>query len=252
MRFPARRAVSIVVVWFCIQPGGLTAQRYGAPYPSAGSGRSSTLVPRAALEYRSALTLLSQESARLEKELDARTPEARTQLQQIRTDAMFLAGKWITWAQRHPQELNYGSSVEQDSYYKSVKGSHRELKRLRGAGDDEIARVVEAIAADLRAKAENCRNSEDGLGRQIRVTVHTKKATAEVAGFEVWFVPIALLAYGDEHQRFPRISSPTVLNNLAPGRYALWARKDGLETDRIPQTIGGKGQSELEIDLLVP
>ena len=108
------------------------------------------------------------------------------------------------------------------------------------------------MADDLHAKAENCRYSADGLGKNINVTVRTKKGTAEVPGYEVYCAPMALVKFKNEHIRFPKISSPTAYKNLAPGRYAMWLQKENEKTQPVAQTIGGRGEKELEIDLVVP
>src|SRR4030095_2279952 len=133
-----------------------------------------------------------------------------------------------------------------------VQGAQKQLKELPKSSDEQILETVKAVAADIHAKAENCRNSADGLGKDIKVTVRTKKGTEEVAGYEVWCAPLALAKFKDEHIRFPKISSPTVFKNLAPGCYVMWLEKEKEKMQPVAQTIGGHGEKELEVDLLIP
>jgi hypothetical protein len=51
-----------------------------------------------------------------------------------------------------------------------------------------------------------------------------------------------LVKFKNEHIRFPKISSPTVYRNLAPGHYAMWLQKENVKTEPVAQTIGGHGK----------
>ncbi|MCI0539336.1 MAG: hypothetical protein L0Z50_29360, partial [Verrucomicrobiales bacterium] len=171
---------------------------------------------------------------------------------QIQSDAAFLRQKWLAWPQRHPDRKPYYGSLSLDQYLRALRGSQKQLKLLPKVGDAELQRTVKAVADDLHAKAEHCRHSADGLGKEMKVTVRTRKGTAEVAGYEVYCAPMALVKFKNEHIRFPKISSPTVHPNLAPGHYAMWLQKENEKTQPVAQTIGGRGEKEVEIDLPVP
>ena len=235
--------VSFLQVQAAAPPGPLPPSSYKAP----GASQEGVL------PYYHSLNWLKTYAAKLEKRHADRLPEARQPLRQIQSDAVFLQQKWLAWPQRHPgQILNYGA-VQLDSYFSALEGSKNQLRELQKASDEEILRTVKAVASDLHAKAENCRYSTDGLGKNINVTVHTKKGTAEVPGYEVYCAPVALVKFKDEHIRFPRMSSSqTVYKNLAPGHYAMWLQKENEKTEPVAQTIGGHGEKELEIDLPVP
>jgi len=204
------------------------------------------------MDYFHALGFLKKSAAELENKQGQRLPEARQPLQQIQSDSAFLQQKWLAWPQHHPRQYPYTGDVKQDAYFRALDRSQKQLKELNKASDEEILRTIKAVADDLHAKAENCRNSTDGLGKHIDVTVRTKRGTAEVGGYEVFCAPMALVPFKNEHIRFPKISSPTVYRNFAPGYYAMWLEKGNEKTQPVAQTIGGHGEKEFEIDLLVP
>ena len=108
------------------------------------------------------------------------------------------------------------------------------------------------VALDMQLKADNCRNSSDGLGKEIKVKVHTKAGGKEIGGFEVYFVPRGLLDTKNAHDRFPRQSSPTDETTLNPGRYAMWACRKGFTGEPVTLSVGGHGQTRIEVDLEVP
>jgi hypothetical protein len=210
-------------------------------------------IPSAIIEYYQELGWLKSNAAKLEARYGERMPEIRAPLQQIRSDAEFLQQKWLDWGRRHPRETPYsGRNVKLDRYYRSLRMAQRQLRDLLKSREQEVLPVVQAVAADVHAKSENCRHSADGLGKEINVTVHTRRGVEEVSGYEVWCAPMAFVKYKDEHIRFPRISSPSAIRSLAPGRYGMWVVKDRQASPAVPQTIGGRGERELEIDLLVP
>ncbi len=209
-------------------------------------------VSKSVIEFYHALSWVRSYAERLEKSHGNRLPEIRPALRQIQSDAAFLQQKWIEWPRLHPGQSPYSGDVKLDRYLRAVQGAYKQLKDLPKSNDEQIRETVKAVAADVHAKAENCRNSADGLGKDIKVTVRTKKGTDEVPGYEVWCVPMALVKFKDEHIRFPKISSPTVFKNLAPGYYMMWVEKEKEKVQPVAQTIGGRGEKELEVDLLIP
>jgi hypothetical protein len=104
---------------------------------------------------------------------------------------------------------------------------------------------------DLEIKAENCRHSTDGLGKEIKVRVHTKAGGKEVGGYEVFFVPRGMLSMKSAHDRFGRQSSPTDEKILSPGRYVMWVRKDGVKGEEVTLRVGGGGETHFPVDLTV-
>jgi hypothetical protein len=234
-------------MWVAAQGAAITGGYRGPGLPYEKDQAASY-----AIDYSLTLGWLKKRAANLEKSHGARLPELLQPLRQIQSDTAFLQQKWLAWPQRHPGQNPYSGNIKLDQYYRALVGSENRLKELSKAGDEEVLQTVKAVADDLHAKAENCRYSADGLGKNIKVTVHTKKGTAEVAGYEVFCAPMALLKFQNEHIRFPRISSPTVYQNFAPGRYGMWLQRENEKTQPVAQTIGGRGEKEVEIDLPIP
>jgi hypothetical protein len=242
-------ACSLIILLECpahaAPPGYSGFNQYQTP-ALAGAGNQT---PDSVLEYYHALGFLRSNAAKLESSPGSRNPEIRSALQQIQTDAQFLQKKWMDWPRLHPNQSPSYGAAKLDRYLRTVESASRQLKDLPKKSDAEILDAVKILAADLHAKAENCRFSDDGLGKEITVTVCTKKGTQEVAGYEVWCAPVALVKFEDEHMRFPKMSSPTVMKGLAPGYYAMWLRQDRQKMPVTTQIIGGHGEKQVEIDL---
>jgi hypothetical protein len=201
-------------------------------------------------DYRVVLHDFNSTAEALLKTIGATNVEAATLLAQVQTNAGFLAVKWDAWYRKHAATVQYASG---DDYLESLRGDLRLMYRVKKpkAGEDLMGILREA-ALDLQLKSDNCRNSGDGLGKEIKVRVHTKAGGKEVGGFEVYYVPKGLLDIKSAHDRFPRQSSPTDEIILCPGRYAVWACKKGFTGDPVIQGIGGHGEKHLEVDLEVP
>jgi hypothetical protein len=184
------------------------------------------------------------------KTMGATNTEAASLLLSIQTNAAFLDDKWKVWFRKHNPTSQYRSG---DDYLAALRGDLRLLRQLRKP--KEVPDTMEAlreVAQDVQLKGDNCRNSGDGLGREIKVRVHTKAAGKEIGGFEVCYVPKGLMEVKSAHDRFPRQSSPTDEKILCPGRYSMWARKKGYVGDPVIQGIGGHGETRVEVDLEVP
>jgi hypothetical protein len=201
-------------------------------------------------DYRVVLHDFNTTAEALLKTIGATNVEAATLLAQVQTNAAFLAVKWDAWYHKHAASLQYASG---DDYLESLRGDLRLLHRVNKpkTGEDPMG-ILRDAALDLQLKSDNCRNSGDGLGKEIKVRVHTKAGGKEVGGFEIYYVPKGLLDIKSAHDRFPRQSSPTDEKILCPGRYAVWACKKGFTGDPVIQGIGGHGEKHLEMDLEVP
>lgn len=252
MRVQRTLVVFCLAVVFCwraqTQPLG---QPGGPGYSLPGAGSSFGQIPRAVTQYQQQLGWLKRYAEKLEEKQGERFPEVRQPLKQIQNDATFLQQKWLDWWGRNSRTGFYMQDARLDLYYRVLRESVRQLDQLSSNNSTGLVATVKSIAADLHAKAENCRHSADGLGKEINVTVHTRKGVEEVSGYEVWCAPVALVPFKDEHLRFPKISSPTVYKRLAPGCYAMWLEKGELKTDPVEQTIGGHGETKFDLDLLV-
>ena len=224
-------------------PGGVgTRNDYrGLPGPSARNNPQK--------EYWEAWVSLRTTIDSLRKTIRADNSEAEKLLSQIETNAAFLEGKWNVWFTKNP----LAPYTLGDRYLTDLKNHQRRLGRLKKEKDAEKKlEVLGDVALDLEIKADNCRNSSDGLGKEIKVKVHTKAGDQEVGGYEVYFVHKGMFDVKSAHDRFPRQSSPTDEKILSPGGYAMWVRKDNFTSDPITMRIGGRGETQLEVDIPVP
>ena len=184
------------------------------------------------------------------KSIGATNAEAGLLLRQMQTNAMFLHAKWNAWFDSHARLKTYSPT---DAYLVSLRADNRQLSSIKKEKDaTKTLTAVRDVAFDLQIKADNCRNSADGLGKEIRVKVHTKADGKEIGGYEVFFVSKGMFDVKSAHDRFPRQSSPTDEKILCPGGYKLWARKDKFTSEPVAMGIGGHGETHLEVDLSVP
>jgi hypothetical protein len=186
----------------------------------------------------------------LSKTLGVKNPEAASLLAQIQTNALFLETKWNVWFDAHSKSRQYAKG---DDYLRSLQRANRLLDRIGKEKDDQKALgALRDVALDLQTKTDNCRHSADGLGREIKVKVHTKAAGKEIGGYEVYFVQKGMFDVKSAHDRFPQQSSPTNEKILSPGGYAMWVRKKEFTGEPVTMRIGGRGETHLEVDLEVP
>jgi hypothetical protein len=205
---------------------------------------------QAQTDYRVVWHDFNSTAEALLKTIGATNAEAVVLLGQIQTNTTFLATKWDVWFRKHVASAAYASG---DDYLETLRGDLRMLHRVKKpkAGEEPLG-VLRDVALDLQLKGDNCRQSGDGLGKEIKVRVHTKAGGKEVGGFEVYYAPRGLVDIKSTHDRFPRQSSPTDEKILCPGRYVVWARKQGFTGEQVTQGIGGHGETHLEVDLEVP
>ena len=184
------------------------------------------------------------------KSIGATNAEAALLLRQVQTNAMFLHAKWNVWFDTHARSKNYSPT---DVYLESLRADNRQLGKAKKEKDAaQTLAMVRDVAFDLQIKADNCRQSGDGLGKEIRVKVHTKADGKEIGGYEVFYVSKGMFDVKSAHDRFPRQSSPTDEKILCPGGYKLWARKDKFTSEPVAMGIGGHGETHLEVDIPVP
>ena len=201
-------------------------------------------------DYGRAWASMKSTTDSLLKTIGATNAEAALLLRQVQTNALFLQAKWNVWFNGHIRPKTYSSS---DAYLVSVRADNRQLSSLKKEKDPaKTLAVLRDVAFDLQIKADNCRHSGDGLGKEIRVTVHTKAGGKETAGYEVFYVSKGMFDVKSAHDRFPRQSSPTDEKILCPGGYQLWVRKKNFTSEPVAMGIGGHGETHLEVDLEVP
>jgi len=139
-------------------------------------------------------------------------------------------------------------------YRDNLAGDVRALEAALGAGDVEmLAATTGSVADDLEVKLEHCNRSGGKLGGSVTVRVRTVTGGAEIARWQVFYLPrVFEVAPNASPDLFPQLSSPTE-DTLVPGRYVMWAR------DPVSLRVGertvvkvGEGRKELVLDLPVP
>ena len=223
-------------------PGGGGRKRYGA--------EGDPFYHNPQPDYWAVWRGLKMNTDGLLKTIGATNAEAALLLRQIQTNALFLEDKWDAWFKAHKQSGQYDPV---DYYLVILRADSRRLGDLKKEKNGvQTLDTVREVALDIQLKADNCRHSADGLGKEIKVKVHTKADDKEVGGFEVFCVPRGMLDVKSAHDRFARMSSPTDEKILVPGRYAMWVRRKQFTSEPITLGIGGHGETKLEVDIPVP
>jgi hypothetical protein len=248
-------------------------------YPAMPSGIT---LPETSLSeaMKAEFVAMTNHVGKLTKTLATVNSEAPGLLQTIRDDAVFLYDRFQVWLKEHPKEGRKAVSSVRDAYWaswhqnnlvleKAQKAKLRsqadglirivaraDLARADGGGDNvgrKAVNLIREVALDMEAKAEHARHAADGLGKEVLVKVQTKRDGQELKGYQVWYVQRGMLDDKSFHTRFEKLSTPTEDRGLAPGRYALWARKDKNvsepSTVRIPSQPGARSD---EIDVEAP
>ena len=228
----------------------LISASHAAPKLHGSYGPNDPLVRTAQDDYRAVWMGLASGTGHLQKSIGVTNLEAAALLTQIRTNAHFLESKWDAWFRAHNQQRAYSGP---DDYLITLRADGRQLSQLKKEkAPEKILPVLRDVAFDLQLKADNCRHSANGLGKEIRVKVHTKAGGKEIGGYEVLYVCKGLYDVKSAHDRFPRQSSPTDEKILCPGGYAFWARKQNLTNAPVTLGIGGHGETSLDVDVEVP
>jgi hypothetical protein len=224
-------------------PGPETFGHYGTPQYQTPPASGDT----ARSDYWFEWAALRVGTDRLLQNLGATNADASRLLYQIQTNAQFLQDRWNAWFDAHANQRAYAPA---DRYLDSLRDDNWLLGGLRKEKDQTkaIAKLRD-VALDMQLKADNCRNSKDGLGKEIKVRVHTKSGGQEIGGYEVYFSSKGMFEIKSAHDRFPRQSSPTDEKILCPGGYMIWASKHGFTSPPVALGIGGHGETQVDVDI---
>jgi hypothetical protein len=127
------------------------------------------------------------------------------------------------------------------------------------AADGDVSRVVKVLSAindDIVEKADHCALSPSGMATPVRVSIRTVSDGKESPNWEVLYMPkIMEFAADASGSAMPfRVFSSPAIDELAPGRYVVWARRPGsntVESARTTIRVGG-GVATLNQDIAVP
>jgi hypothetical protein len=163
----------------------------------------------------------------------------------IRTKTSWLRGR-LRNAQSDP--LAFRQSLAYDVAVARAAAADGDAERL--------VKVLRAINDDVEEKAEHCRLSPSGMATSVRVSIKTLSDGKESPNWEVLYMPKIMEFASDAAaaaMQFRVFSSPAV-EDLAPGRYVVWARRpgpNGIESARTTIRVGGGGAA-LEQEIAVP
>ena len=131
------------------------------------------------------------------------------------------------------------------------------MTRIQELPEAQREAVIEAVRADLRLKAEFCRNHPEGMAGQVALSVRTYLAgetRTEARQWQVVYINAPLAGFaGRKPAPFPQFSSPTKML-LPPGAYVVWAQDPTNPSRRGPEVLLRLGVAQaatLDADLLV-
>lgn len=135
-----------------------------------------------------------------------------------------------------------------DEYIRSLQRIAELLARRRL---NLTAALLDDVTRELETKVDHCRTLGIGMGGSVRLTVNTRRGSAVVPNWQVFY----LLKFDEwlktPPRTFPRVSSPTDFD-VEPGRYWIWARDPatGKTGERVLVQVEQK--TEIAVDLPVP
>ena len=178
------------------------------------------------------------------RKLGPQHPEAAALAAETSSQVKFLVSRW-----------RWGESVS-TAYQEILILDFRMLAAAAKTADEKRAvAIMREVADDVRIKANHCRNSTRGLGKDVIVQVETRKGDKIDQGWQV-FYKYRIYQFTEKYtpQRFPKPSSPTQ-NELPAGKYLMWAEKPGglkpLRSKEDVVTVG-EGKQQMEWVLMVP
>jgi hypothetical protein len=178
------------------------------------------------------------------RRLGPQHPEAAAIAAETRSQVDFLVGRW-----------RWGEFVSA-SYQENLTLDFRILAVAAKEADEKRAvAIIREVADDLRIKANHCRKSTRGLGKDVIVQVETRKGDKTDQGWQV-FYKCRIYQFTEKYipQRFPKPSSPTS-HELPAGNYLIWAEKPGgPKPIRSKEDVVavGEGKQQIEWVLVVP
>lgn len=141
-----------------------------------------------------------------------------------------------------------------DQFLRSLKGQSGLLMGLATAGPSSkpdkarLLNTLSEVESDLELKLSYSTASLGQSLRPVQVIVHTVKESKEEAGYEVWYVPKALVANREYYAVFDRLSSPTDME-IPAGNYYFWIQKGTFASGKRPFSIGNDRKSRKEVDI---
>lgn len=188
-----------------------------------------------------ALGSISRCLAAVGQSLKKRYPAAVGLAQEASRELSYLTSRW-----------RWGEFVS-PAYQESLTD---DINALAGALDRQDAKYVwgamQEVVRDIEVKAEHCRQSDRGLGGDVKVKVVTKKEGVEVKDMFV-FYKRCLYKYSKlSPNRFGKLSP--VSYTLPPSLYLIWSGKSDQppQLRHDPACLPVRGDQEQLIDIPAP
>lgn len=189
-----------------------------------------------------ALDSISRCAAAVGRKLGGSDSKAGELAAEANAEASYLISRW-----------QWGEFVSA-AYQENLVGDFRMLASAAEEPDPGIAlAILKAVVEDLKIKADHCRKSNRGLGKDLDVDVKTIRKTKEEPGLVVYY-KLYIYAFKKGSmppERFNRLSSPTS-KKLPAGRYLLWAGQPDPPPLAKLDVLDVVGKDKIEFDLLVP
>jgi len=193
-----------------------------------------------------ALSSISQCVTAVGHKLESQFPQAVELAAEANAEVSYLIGRW-----------HWGEFVS-PAYQENLVGDFRMLASASEEPDAKMAfAIMKGVVEDLKIKADHCRKSNRGLGKDVDVSVSTlsKRDRKEEKGLLIYY-KLAIYEFNKKStltERFEKLSSPTK-TSLPASRYLIWAVKPGEPESppNNPERLNvGSGQEKREFDLML-
>jgi hypothetical protein len=169
----------------------------------------------------------------------------------IQKKTTWLRGRWLKAASDPngpPDPIAFRQSLAYDVAVARAAAADGDAKR--------VVNVLRAINDDVVEKADHCALAPSGMATPVRVSIRTVADGNESPNWEVLYMPkiMEFAADGSSAAMPFRVFSSPAIDDLAPGRYVVWARRpgtNGVESARTTIRVGG-GVAALNQDIAVP
>ena len=259
-----KRAWMVFLILFLIR---LSVQGQEPPSQSPIGEQRPPITPQQQLEQLREYQLKCDDQiiedetfARLKRELDSlqnRTsqPEVSALNLQLSQDDKAKIRESLARSEENLKYLEFKSKVTDvpEEYLESLKATAEQLRSLETKGrlSKEDFNTLKTLEADLDVKANSAQRCMTEPFSKYGVKAQTKKGSAEVGGFEVWYVP---KGDPDNAKKYECLkgcahSSP-VDGEAVAGIYYFWAQNpqnSQNKGERRPHTVECNGAKEITL-----
>ncbi|WP_298273582.1 hypothetical protein [Geobacter sp.] len=182
-----------------------------------------------------ALSSISRCMTAVGQRLEGSHPKASELAAEANAEVDYLIGRW-----------HWGEFVS-PAYQDNLVQDFRALAAAAGEADAKMAfSMMKGVAEDLKIKAEHCRKSNRGLGKDVDVYVKTYMGDREASGLIVYY-KLGIHQYSRNRLRsveFDELSSPAH-TRLPASYYFIWTGRPGdpePAPDRLKRIDVGAGE----------